>query len=274
MTKSAFIFLLIITLSLSIFLIEPFYNYENAAFAEEAFFHVTLYSDGEVYLMRTKLVGTTCPIPDFDSSRAPLGKTFSYWSTSESGVSFDFSTDVSYQELVLYAVFIDKEYSVKLYENGEVKTTFTFAHGTIINQADLSQDDTIYIDANCTLVKEFPFEITEDLSLFTKAVVESPLKPLRPSIIKPLIPSLLKPIKPSFNTPSVDNSQVENSTENNVTNGNSSDVDTNDNTTINQENRQPNDCVWLPSIGITIGFVSAILLYYFTCFQPKKQVRK
>lgn len=266
MTKRVIIFFLIIALSLSIFLIEPFYNYENVAFAEEAFFYVTLYSNGEVYLMRSKLDGATCPIPDFDSSRAPLGKTFSHWSTSEDGESFDFSTDVSYQELVLYAVFKNKEHTLTLYENGEVKNTLTFIHGTSVNKNDLSSNGTFYTDSACTLIKEFPFTITEDTALFTRVLTELPVKPLP---ILPLKPAL-KPIKPPVVTPPTNDTEVEN----NIGSGEESSVSNNDINVENQENRQPNDFVWLPIIGIVISFISSVLLFFFTYYQQKKQVRK
>ena len=270
MTKRL-VLILIITLSLSILVIGAFNHYENVAFAEGTFFHVTLYSNGEVYTPRTQIAGATCPIPDFDSSRAPLGKDFSHWSTSENGESFDFTLDVSNQDLVLYAVFKDKTYTISIYKNGEVTNTFPFTHGTSINLTDLTTDSVFYMDSACTLVKEFPFEITEDLSLYLK--VETPtvkppfVRPSFPIVISPIKPPFLKPSKPPIVTPPTDGAQGENSTENNTQNREN-------NYTQNQENEQPNEVVWLPYIGISLSFVCAILLFLFTCFLPKRQARK
>lgn len=265
MTKRL-VLILIITLSLSILVIGASNHYENVAFAEGTFFHVTLYSNGEVYTPRTQIAGATCPIPDFDSSRAPLGKEFSHWSTSIDGESFDFSTDVSYQDLVLYAVFKNKEHTLTLYENGEVKNTLTFIHGTSVNKNDLSSNGTFYTDSACTLIKEFPFTITEDTALFTRVLTELPVKPLP---VLPLKPAL-KPIKPPVVTPPTNDTEVEN----NIGSGEESSVSNNDINIENQENEQPNDVVWLPYIGISLSFVCAILLFLFTCFLPKRQARK
>lgn len=265
MTK-IIVFFLILTLALSIIAIEPFNGYKNVAFAEGTFFHVTLYSNGEVYTPRTQIAGATCPIPDFDSSRAPLGKDFSHWSTSIDGESFDFSTDVSYQDLVLYAVFKDKTYTISIYKNGEVTNTFSFTHGTSVNKNDLSSNGTFYTDSACTLIKEFPFTITEDTALFTRVLTELPVKPLP---VLPLKPAL-KPIKPPVVTPPTNDTEVEN----NIGSDEESSVSNNDINIENQENEQPNEVVWLPYIGISLSFVCAILLFLFTCFLPKRQARK